>query len=205
MAYFSNLPTPSVEKQRYLEEQALIASLQAGDPTAYQWIVTAYHARVYQTCLGFLCHIEDAEDITQEVFIEAYRSIGSFRGDAKVSTWLHRIAVSKSLELLRYQKRKKRSGQLLSLLGMQQAGLEPRADQFDHPGFALERREQGRLLMAAVASLPAQQRIAFTLHKIDEHSYQETADIMQLTPSAVDSLVFRARANLKKRLAGLVD
>lgn len=186
-----------------LQEPELIAALQAGDAAAYRWIVTLYHARVYQTCLGFVCNVEDAEDLAQEVFVEAYRSIGSFRGDAKVATWLYRIAVSKSLELLRYRKRKKRAGQLLSLLGMQQAGLEPRADHFDHPGFSLERKEQARLLMAAVEALPEQQRIAFTLHKIEERSYQETAEIMALTESAVDSLIFRARANLKKRLGNL--
>lgn len=186
-----------------LQEPELIAALQAGDAAAYRWIVSLYHARVYQTCLGFVCNVEDAEDLAQEVFVEAYRSIGSFRGDAKVATWLYRIAVSKSLELLRYRKRKKRAGQLLSLLGMQQAGLEPRADHFDHPGFSLERKEQARLLMAAVDALPEQQRIAFTLHKIEERSYQETAEIMALTESAVDSLIFRARANLKKRLGNL--
>jgi RNA polymerase sigma factor (sigma-70 family) len=186
-----------------LQEPELIAALNAGDAAAYRWIVTLYHARVYQTCLGFVCNVEDAEDLAQEVFVEAYRSIGSFRGDAKVATWLYRIAVSKSLELLRYRKRKKRAGQLLSLLGMQQAGLEPRADHFDHPGFSLERKEQARLLMAAVEALPEQQRIAFTLHKIEERSYQETAEIMALTESAVDSLIFRARANLKKRLGNL--
>lgn len=186
-----------------LQEPELIAALQAGDAAAYRWIVTLYHARVYQTCLGFVCNVEDAEDLAQEVFVEAYRSIGSFRGDAKVATWLYRIAVSKSLELLRYRKRKKRAGQLLSLLGMQQAGLEPRADHFDHPGLSLERKEQARLLMAAVEALPEQQRIAFTLHKIEERSYQETAEIMALTESAVDSLIFRARANLKKRLGNL--
>ena len=188
-----------------LQEAELIAALQAGDAAAYRWIVTLHHARVYQTCLGFVCNTEDAEDLAQEVFVEAYRAIGGFRGEAKLGTWLYRIAVTKSLELLRYRKRKKRAGQLLSLLGMQQAGLEPRADHFDHPGLSLERKEQARILMVAVASLPEQQRIAFTLHKIEELSYQETAEIMQISASAVDSLVFRARANLKKRLADQID
>lgn len=201
MQIFPNLPPHNPT----LQEPELIAALRAGDPKAYQWIVTLHHARVYQTCLGFVCNAEDAEDLAQEVFVEAYRAIGGFRGDAKVSTWLHRIAISKSLELLRYRKRKKRAAQVLSLFGMQQAGLEPRADHFDQPGLQLERKEQAQMLMAAVATLPEQQRIAFTLHKIEDRSYQETAEIMGLSESAVDSLVFRARSNLKKRLAHLLE
>lgn len=188
-----------------LEEAALITSLQAGDPTAYRWIVTAYKTQVYHTCLGFMGNVEDAEDLTQEVFVEVFRSIHTFRAEAKFSTWLHRIAITKSLETLRNRRRKKRTAQLLSIFGIQHTSYEPQADRFDHPGIALERKEQAQQLFAAIDTLPDQQRTAFVLHKVEDKTYQEVAELMGISPSAVDSLIFRARATLKKRLAKLLD
>jgi RNA polymerase sigma factor (sigma-70 family) len=183
-----------------LEQEALINGLKNADPECYRLLVATYHGQVYQVCMGFICHVEDAEDLTQEVFVEVFRSISNFRGEAKIGTWLHRIAVTKSLELIRSRKRKKRAAELLSLVGLGKLGLEPAADRFDHPGVALENLEKAKALQKAIDRLPDQQRTAFVLHKVDEKSYQETAEIMGLSESAIDSLVFRARSNLKKFL-----
>ena len=183
-----------------MEQEALINGLKNDDPECYRLLVATYHGQVYQVCMGFICHVEDAEDLTQEVFVEVFRSISNFRGEAKIGTWLHRIAVTKSLELIRSRKRKKRAAELLSLVGLGKLGLEPAADRFDHPGVALENLEKAKALQKAIDRLPDQQRTAFVLHKVDEKSYQETAEIMGLSESAIDSLVFRARSNLKKFL-----
>lgn len=186
-----------------LEQAQWIEKLRAGDASAYKWLVSVHHGQVYHVCMGFMANTNDAEDLTQEVFVEVYRSIHHFRGDSKISTWLHRIAVSKSLELIRSRGRKKRAAELLSLVGLGKMGIEPHADRFDHPGVALEHKEKAATLHRALQALPEQQRVAFVLHKIEDHSYQETAEIMGISESAVDSLVFRARSNLKKKLAHL--
>ncbi|NDC78013.1 MAG: RNA polymerase sigma factor [Chitinophagia bacterium] len=182
-----------------MEEQELIRSLKDGDDAAFRELVEARQGMVYNTVLGFLQNAEDAEDVTQEVFLKVFESIGNFKGESALSTWLYRIAVTSSLEFLRKKRRKKRFAFVLSLFG---DSNEPLADlpDFEHPGVRLDRRENARILFKAVAGLPENQRIAFTLHKMEGLSYQEVADVMDTSLSAVESLLHRARLNLRKTL-----
>lgn len=183
-----------------MEEQELIDGVKAGNAQAFEVLVERYQGRVYNACLGFLFNKEDAEDLSQEVFVEIHRSIHGFEGRSALGTWIHRIAMSKSLELIRSRARKKRAGQLLSLLGLQQAGWDPRAADIDHPGIRLENKERARHLYAAIDGLPEQQRIAFTLAKIEGRSYEEVSEIMSASIPSVESLLFRARKGLQKKL-----
>ena len=84
-----------------MEDEALIKALQERSETAFRQLVSTYQDRVYNTCLGLVQNAEDAEEVAQDVFIEVYRSVAKFRGDAKLSTWIYRIATTKSLELIR--------------------------------------------------------------------------------------------------------
>ena len=90
-----------------MNQQELIVKLQQGDEQAFKAIVETWQNMVYNTAIGIVQNPEDAEDITQETFVQVYQSIGSFRGDAKFSTWLYRIVVTKSLDHERKKKRKK--------------------------------------------------------------------------------------------------
>ena len=90
-----------------MDEKTLIPKLLDGDHQAFRMLVDAFQEKVLNTCYGFVNNKQEAEDLTQEVFIEVFRSIGKFRGDAKLSTWIYRIAVSKSLEEIRKRKRQK--------------------------------------------------------------------------------------------------
>lgn len=180
-----------------MTESELIAGLQNGEEMAFKHLVENYKDRVYNTAIGVVQNAEDAEDVAQEVFIQVYRSIHSFKGESKLSTWLYRIATTRSLDLLRSRKSKKRSGFLQRLFGDNNEPLLEIPD-FNHPGVALERKENAAKLFKAINKLPENQKIAFTLHKIEDLSYQEVSEVMETTLAAVESLMHRAKQNLRK-------
>lgn len=182
-----------------LNEWTLIQQLQQGDDAAFKLIVTSWQDMVYNTALGIVQQSEDAEDIAQEVFAQAYQSIQSFKGESKLSTWLYRITISKSMDHLRRAKRKKRFAFVRSLFGQ---GSEPEIHppDFHHPGVVLDNKENAAFLFRAVQRLPDNQRIAFTLHKLEGLNHQEISAIMGTTVSSVESLLHRAKTNLRKTL-----
>lgn len=183
-----------------MNETLLITQLQQGNPKAFALLVENFQDRVYNTCLGVLHNMEDAEDIAQEVFVEVHRSVHNFKAESKLSTWIYRICVTKSLDHLRSKKRKKRFALVKSIFG--EHDNAPRIDipDFVHPGVQLENKERAAYLFKAINQLPENQKIAFTLNKIECLSYQEISDVTRLSVSAVESLLFRAKQNLKKIL-----
>lgn len=156
-------------------------------------------------CYRFVHNREDAEDVTQEVFVQVYCSLENFRGDAKISTWIYRIAVSKSLDFLRRKKRKKRFGIIQRLFDEDATDQEFPLPVFDNPHTELEQKDRARILKWAVNSLPENQRIAISLNKYEGFSYQEVAEIMETSLSSVESLLFRAKKNLEKKLQKYYD
>jgi RNA polymerase sigma-70 factor (ECF subfamily) len=182
-----------------LNELELIQQLRAGDELAFKSLVTNYQDMVYNTALGIVQNSEDAEDVAQEVFIQVYRSIDQFKGDARLSTWIYRITTTKALDHIRSRRRKKRFAFITSLFGPNDELVHEPVD-FQHPGVALDRKEQAALLFRMIEQLPENQKVAFTLHKTEDLSYQEIAEVMKLSVSAVESLLFRARQNLRKLL-----
>lgn len=187
-------------------EEDLILQLRSGNETAFRNLVHLYGDQVFNTSLSLMQNTEDAEDISQEVFIEVFRSIKEFRGDAKLSTWIYRITVAKSLEMIRKRKQKKRFAFITSLFS-EGSEIKKGMDlpHFDHPGVLLENKENAAVLFMAIDSLPENQRTAFILHKVEGISYAEIAGIMKLSLSSVESLMFRARQNLQKVLKGFYE
>ncbi len=182
-----------------MDERNLIEKLKQGDETAFKEIVDKWQDLVYNTAIAIVQNEQDAEDLTQEVFIQVYESIQQFKGQSKFSTWLYRITVTKSLDLLRKRKTRKRFAFMKSLFGSDNEIIQDPPD-FFHPGIALDNKETGKLLFRAIARLPDNQKIAFTLHKVEGLSHQEISEIMNTSVTAVESLVHRARNNLKKIL-----
>lgn len=182
-----------------MNELELIQGLQNGEEPAFKFLVDNYQDRVFNTAISIVQNAEDAEDVAQEVFIQVYRSIHSFKGESKLSTWLYRIATTRSLDLLRSRKSKKRFGFIQRMFG---DGNEPLYElpDFNHPGVTLDRKENAAKLFKAIAQLPDNQKTAFTLHKLEDLSYQEISDIMQNSVAAVESLMHRAKQNLRKML-----
>lgn len=176
-----------------MQQEELIAKLLRGEESAYAYCISAYQDKIFKLCLGLIHNREDAEDICQEVFIELFRSIGSFRGNSTVITWLYRIAVNKSLN---HQKKIKRQRLLAKVLGSFGAANTGR----ESPDKKVEQKEVSGALFHALNKLPENQRIAYTLAKYDDLSYDEIAVVMGLSVSSVESLMFRAKDNLKKSL-----
>jgi len=124
----------------------MILLLREGNEAAFRELVNRFQDRVYNTALGFLQHPEDAEDIAQEVFIQVYHSVGKFKGDARLSTWIYRITVTKSLDLIRSRKRKKRFGMLSQLFGEDNRTVHEPIEHFQ-PGIRQEQKEEAGQLM----------------------------------------------------------
>jgi RNA polymerase sigma-70 factor (ECF subfamily) len=182
-----------------LNEALLIEQLKQGSTTAFREIIDTHGDRVYNTVLGIVQHETDAEDVTQEVFVQVFESVKGFQAGAAFSTWLYRIAVNKALEHLRRKKRKKRFGIVQALFG---SANEPVLElpEFNHPGIRLENKERAAELFSAVARLPDNQRTAFTLHKLEGLSYRTISEVMETSVPAVEALMHRAKQNLVKYL-----
>jgi RNA polymerase sigma factor (sigma-70 family) len=182
-----------------LNQPELVEQLQQGEASAFRKLVEEWQDMVYNTAIGIVQNPEDADDITQEVFVQVFQSIHSFKGDSKFSTWLYRITLSKALDLEKKKKRKKRFAFVQGLFGgREEEQLHP--VDFDHPGVLAEKKESAAALFKALKLLPENQRIAFSLHKLEGQSYREVAEIMHTTLFAVESLMGRAKGNLKKIL-----
>ena len=181
-------------------ESALISKLQAGEEQAFKELVESYQDKVINTCYGFLHNREDAEDAAQDVFIEVYRSIGAFREEARLSSWIYRIAVSKALDALRRNKRKKRLAFFQNILIPDKKEVNDAQSTEATPQENLEQKERARVLKQAVDALPENQRVAITLNKYEGFSYLDIAEIMGTSLSAVESLIHRAKKNLQKKL-----
>ncbi|WP_460551502.1 RNA polymerase sigma factor [Hymenobacter daeguensis] len=180
-------------------EAELIAQLQLGSEAAFRTLVERYQGRIYRTVLSLLRNAEEAEDVAQEVFVEVHQTIGRFRGEAALSTWLYRLATSRALKNLRRARTKKRFAYFTSLLGFGNQAL-PEPPDHAHPQALLEGQQLLQLLLAHVARLPEQQQVAFTLRHEQELSYEQIAAVLDTTVPAVESLLFRARKTLRHHL-----
>jgi len=183
-----------------MEESDLIQKLRAGDQVAFKVLFEKFKLRVFNTCLSYLQHTEEAEEVTQDVFVEIYRSISQYKAESTLSTWIYRISVNKCLDFLRHRKRKKRSGLLISLFKRESTELQIDTPHFHHPGVILENKEKASVLFKVVDQLPDQQKTAFILSQIEDLSQKEIAAVMKLSDKAVESLLQRAKANLRKEL-----
>jgi RNA polymerase sigma factor (sigma-70 family) len=182
-----------------LNEKDLLEELKAGKESAFKELVELYKDRVFNTVMSITQNQAEAEDLSQEVFIEVYQSVHKFRGDSKVSTWIYRIATNKSLEFIRQSKALKRFAYVKSLYGQNDELIHQPSD-FEHPGVVLENKERAKKLFEAIGKLPDNQRVAYSLHNLEGLSYQQICEVMDLSKSSVESLLFRAKQNLKKYL-----
>ena len=184
-------------------DKELLNLIKKDKAAGFKRLVETYRRLVINTCYGFVHNKQDAEDIAQDVFVEVYRSIERFRGQSKLSTWLYRIAVNKSLNFIRDNK-KNSWFQSLDIIFDNNSGKnkqpEPKDIENNRPDKISENKETGAYIYEAVNSLPENQRIAFTLSKFDDLSYKDIAEVMEMSLSSVESLLFRAKKNLQKKL-----
>lgn len=185
----------------YLENNDFINDLKQGKSSAYSKLIDDFQQKVFSTCISFVPNKEDAEDIAQEVFVEVFRSIASFHGKSKLSTWIYRITTNKCLEHIRKKNTKKRFAFLQSIFG-NEIPLDKSSyfTEMNHPGIILENKEKSETLFKAIHKLPEAQRVVFTLNKIEGFSYKEISEITEKSVSSIESLLFRAKKNLQKIL-----
>jgi len=186
-----------------MNDKELFNTIKKDKTAGFKRLVELYQRLVVNTCYGFVHNRQDAEDIAQDVFMEVYRSIDRFRGQSKLSTWLYRISVNKSLNHIRDNKKNTwfQSLDILFSSEDQNAKVQEPADTKKNiPDEISENKEMGKYIYEAIASLPENQRIAFTLSKYEDLSYKEIADVMEISLSSVESLIFRAKKNLQKKL-----
>jgi RNA polymerase sigma-70 factor (ECF subfamily) len=184
-----------------MSEAEIINGLQQGNEKIFRELVDTYRQMVVNTCFGLLHNIEDAEDVAQDVFIEVFRSAENFRGDSKISTWIYRIAVNRSLNFIRDNKRKKWFQSFENAVSTKQTWLNNlRSQNGDNPDFDLENSERSAILHKAIDSLPENQKTAFALNKYEDLTYKEISEVMQLSVASVESLIHRAKKNLQKKL-----
>jgi RNA polymerase sigma-70 factor, ECF subfamily len=183
-----------------MSDKELIERIIRGDDGAFRQLVEKYQQKVFSTCNGFLHNKEDAEDIAQDVFVEVYQSIDKFRNEAKISTWLYRISVNKSLNWI---KKNRKHNLVQSLESFFNLGDDSNSDEIESIAVNnddLEKEESNLMLYKAIESLGTNQRIAFSLNKFDELSYKEISEVMNISVSSVESLIHRAKMNLQKTL-----
>ena len=187
-----------------LRERRLVRRLRDRDEKAFREIVETYQDKVFNLTFRMIGDRGEAEDLAQEVFITVFKSIDSFRGDAKFSTWLYRIAANHCKNRIKYlvrrhdrdrteyDERVRRDGAPGTVTGPAQV---PR------PDVALEGVERERLLQQAIARLDEDHRLLIVLRDIEELSYDEICTITGLPEGTVKSRLHRARVALRKKLA----
>lgn len=176
----------------------LIDRLRQGEEQAFALLMQQYSSKVLALCLRVLSDRHSAEDVAQDVFLDVLRGIQSFRGEASLSTWIYRIAMSRSLDELRRRRRRER---WLPLFKAREKGeaMQDIADsaEADHP---LREQEFLHAQRKILDLLPENQRIAWALSTVEGLSNPEIADVLGTSIEAVESLIYRARKRLRAEL-----
>ncbi len=164
---------------------------------------TLYHEHkklVYNLALQYVQNSEDAEEITQDVFVAIHKSLDSFKEQSKLSTWIHRITINKSLDFIKSKQRKKRYGKFISIFTENTNEIKYEKPEFNHPGVQLENKEALKQLFKRINELSDNQKTALILSKIEYKPQAEIAEIMNLSIKAVESLIQRAKTSLQKKI-----
>lgn len=181
-------------------DHSLLRRLQGRDERAFKDLIDHHRDRVYNVCYRILGHKHEAEDVAQEVFITVFKTIGSFRGDSKLSTWLYRIAVNHSKNRIKYLARRhdRDRGQLddASDTAIGQVGATAPAS----PDRALEGVQLEASMTEAIRELDEEHRVVVVLRDLEDLSIEEICDITGLPDGTVKSRLHRARLALRKKL-----
>ena len=185
-----------------IDEKELVLKASKGDETAFETLMLNYQTPIYNLCYRTVGNQEDAADMTQEAFLKAWKYLHSFQFESAFSTWLYRLATNCCLDLLRSKKRRP----TISIVTEDENGEEQIFDPVDpapQPEEALIRKEEQVQLEEALASLEETQRQIITLRVVNDLSYTEIADILDLKEGTVKSRLSRARETLRKKLLQL--
>ncbi len=189
---------------RIVHDKELILRLQRGDEWAFQLMVRRFRKKIFSIAFGITLDAEESQDIMQEVFLQVYRTIGDFRGDASLATWLHRITVNRSLN---WKRRWARRFKWMHVSTDSADGPPPAELESDSPSPEMhmadvQTRQQ---IDRALKMLPDQARTVFVLRELEGLSYEEIADAVGIKLGTVRSRLFHARQRLREILQPLVE
>ena len=180
-------------------EGELVSRARAGDAAAFEQLMLASQNRVYTLCLRMTGNREDALDLAQEAFLNAWRGLASFQGNSSFSTWVYRLASNACIDFLRKRKRRQQ-GESPHSLDDEEAPLPEPADPRGSPEEELERRELRRAVERGLQALPDHHRQVLVMRELSGMSYQEIGAVLDLDLGTVKSRIARARLALKKFL-----
>ena len=185
-----------------LRERRLIRRLKERDEGAFRELVETYRDRVYNMTYRMLGNREEAEDVSQEVFITIFKSIDGFRGDAKFSTWLYRVTANHCKNRIKYLARRhdRSKAEFDERISRDQAAGSTAPQAIARPDQELTKAETGALIGKLIAELDEDHRILIVLRDIEELSYEEIGQITELAEGTVKSRLHRARMALRKKV-----
>jgi RNA polymerase sigma-70 factor (ECF subfamily) len=179
------------------EDHRLIADCLQGNTAAFGVLVQRYQDRLFNTVYRLVDNAEDAQDVVQDAFLNAYQSLESFKGDSLFFTWLYRIAVNTAISLRRKQR------VLLRLDGgpNSESVMEPLdPSEASRPGYALEQAEQGRRVREALSRLSAEHRTVLVMKDMEGQKYETMAEVLAVPIGTIRSRLHRARLELREVL-----
>ncbi len=202
-AYSLNLTSSlTAEQEATLEDHRLISGLQAGEEEAYERLIARFQTPVYNLAWRLLSDPSDASDVVQEVFLKVFRNVGTFRGDSTLRTWVYRIAVNESHNRRRWLFRHRRGETGIEESFEDGEGRErPLMDSGETPFDFTMNREAQILLEEGLAAISPVFRAAVVLREIEDMSYDEIADILEVSIGTVKSRIMRGREALRRYLA----
>lgn len=176
-----------------MSDEQLIHEILSGDTSAFKTLMEKYQSQVFRTTMGFLHSKEDAEDITQDIFVKVYQSLTSFKGESEFSTWLYTVTVNMSINFIT----RNRKNRLLQSL----EDIFSRPSSEKTPLEQLEESERDQRIRKAIDSLSEKQRTAFILSKYEELPQKTIASVMNTSEGAIEQLLQRAKNNLQRKLS----
>jgi RNA polymerase sigma-70 factor (ECF subfamily) len=179
------------------DEAELVTNLQSGSDAAFNWVVTYFHAAVYNVVFGILGDRNDAADVTQEVFLKAFRGIGGFRQGSSLKTWLYRIAVREALNHRRWWHRHCRNEVSIDAPASEKQAPNEIEDSNATPFERLAARETQIAVRNALSELPEAYRSAVILRDLEGLSYEEVAEVLEISVATVKTRILRGRRGLK--------
>jgi len=185
-------------------DQDLVARVQRGEKAAFDLLVKKYQHKIAKLVARYVYDRTEVEDVTQEVFIKAYRALGGFRGESAFYTWLYRIAINTAKNYLVFQGRRPPSTDMeVEDVELTDEGSSLR--EISTPEHSVLTDEIARTVTRALEALPEDLRVAITLREIEGLSYEEIAGIMECPIGTVRSRIFRAREAIDKELKPLLE
>lgn len=183
-------------------ERDLVLRAQQGDPEAFTVLAGTYRDALIQLACGFLHDKEEALDVVQDVFLKAFRKLGSFKNESSLYTWLYRIAINQCKDRLRRKQRR-------PTVSLEELGNEGQVYEIPDPGAGpeavLEGSERERRVRAAIDSLPDKHKKVLLLRELGEMSYKEIAAVLRCREGTVMSRLFHARKMLAERLNAMIE